>query len=88
MIALMENDRQSAGDFFQKALQSPSSENSTKVWAHIYLARLHDIEGDRQEALAEYQSAIRIGDNTRNAQDVAQKGLQEPFRMKKKTGSP
>ena len=53
--------------------------SSIKVWAHIYLARLHDLEGDRDRALKEYRAAVDIGDNTRNAQDVAQRGLNKPF---------
>ncbi|HVN77631.1 MAG TPA: tetratricopeptide repeat protein, partial [Terriglobia bacterium] len=79
VVAGIENDRQSASEFFQKALQSPSSEISTKVWAHLYLARLHDVEGNRKEAVSEYQAAIDLGDNTRNAQEVARRGLKEPF---------
>jgi tetratricopeptide (TPR) repeat protein len=79
IAASMENDRESARSFFEKALQSPSSDNSIKVWAHIYLARLHDVEGERERALQEYRAAVDIGDNTRNAQDVAQRGLNKPF---------
>ena len=79
IAASMENDRQSARSYFEKAIQSPSSDKPTKVWAHIYLARLHDLEGERERALQEYQAAIDIGDNTRNAQEVAQRGLSRPF---------
>jgi tetratricopeptide (TPR) repeat protein len=88
VISSIENDRQSARDEFKKALQSPSSDKSTKVWAHIYLARLYDVEGDRKEAISEYQAAIDLGDNTRNAQQVAQQGLKAPFSVKKKSVSP
>jgi tetratricopeptide (TPR) repeat protein len=88
VISSIENDRQSARDDFMKALQSPSSEKSTKVWAHIYLARLYDVDGNRKEAISEYQAAIDLGDNTRNAQEVAQRGLKVPFSVKKKPVSP
>ncbi len=88
VVAGIENDRQSARDYFQKALQSPSSEISTKVWAHLYLARLNDVEGNRKEAVSEYQAAIELGDNTRNAQEVARRGLKEPFHAVRKPTSP
>jgi tetratricopeptide (TPR) repeat protein len=88
VVAGIENDRQSARDCFQKALQSPSSEISTKVWAHLYLARLYDVEGNRKEAVSEYQAAIELGDNTRNAQEVARRGLKEPFHAVRKPASP
>ena len=83
VVASIQNDREKARDFFQKALQSPSSDKSVRVWSHIYLGRLHDVEGERTEALLQYQAAIDIGDNTRNAIEVAKRGLKQPFSPKK-----
>jgi hypothetical protein len=59
-----------------------------KVWAHIYLGRIFDVDQKRTEALQQYQSAIALGDNTRSAQDAAQRGVREPFNVKKPTPSP
>jgi hypothetical protein len=80
VVASIQNEREKAGEFFEKALQSPSSDKSIKVWAHIYLGRLHDVKGERTDALRQYQAAIDIGDNTRNALETAKRGLKEPFR--------
>jgi len=88
IIASIQNDRQSAKDYFQRVLQSPSSDRSIKVWAHIYLGRLHDFEGNREDAILEYQAALDIGDNTRNAREVAQQGIKEPFSSRKHSPSP
>lgn len=83
VVASLKNRKEIAKDYFSKALQSPSSTKSVKVWAHIYLGRLLDLEDNRNDAIQQYQSAIALGDNTRNAQEVAQRGLKEPFRAKR-----
>ena len=88
LVASMKNKREIAADYFSKAVQSPATGKSVKVWAYIYLGRLFDVEQKRTEAVQQYQSAIALGDNTRNAQDAAQRGLREPFSAKKATPSP
>jgi len=88
IIASIQNRREIAKDYFSRALQSPKSEKATKVWSHIYLGRIADLEENRQEAVQQYQSAIDSGDNTRNAQEVARKGLREPFNPRKSGTSP
>jgi hypothetical protein len=74
--------QQLAKDYFQKAVESASCPNPSKVWAHIYLARIYDVEKNRDEAIRQYQAVLALGDNTRNAQEIAQKGVQEPFSRK------
>ncbi len=88
LVATMKNKREIAADYFSKAVASPTAGKSVKVWAHIYLGRIFDGEQKRTEALQQYQSAIALGDNTRNAQDAAQRGLREPFSAKKAAPSP
>ena len=88
VVASIQNDRESAKECFQKALESSTSDKPIRVWSHIYLGRLHDVEGRRKEALSQYQAAIDLGDNTRNAQEVANRGLKEPFSSKKRSPVP
>ena len=88
VVATMKNKREIAADYFSKAVQSPTAGKPVKVWAHIYLGRIFDGDQKRTEALQHYQSAIALGDNTRNAQDAAQRGLREPFSARKTTPSP
>lgn len=82
VVAAMQSKRDQAKDYFFKALQSPSSDSATKVWSHIFLGRMEDLELNRSGAIEHYQAAIQLGDNSRNAQVVAQKGLKEPFSPK------
>lgn len=88
IVASIQNRREIAKEYFTRALQSPSSDNAVRVWSHIYLGRILDLEDRRQDALQQYQSAIDIGDNSRNAQEVARRGLEEPFSARKPSSSP
>jgi len=31
-------------------------------WSHLYLGRIHDMQGDRDQALQEYRAALAVGD--------------------------
>jgi tetratricopeptide (TPR) repeat protein len=88
IVASIQNRREIAKDYFTRALLSPSSDKGTRVWSHIYLGRILDLEEDRPGAIQQYQSAIDLGDNTRNAQEVARRGLKESFSAKKPSASP
>ena len=88
LVATMKNKRDIAADYFMKAVASPTAGKPVKVWAHIYLGRIFDSDQKRDEALQQYQSAIALGDNTRNAQDAARRGLREPFSARKAAPSP
>jgi len=83
VVATMKNRREVAAGYFSRVLQSASAAKPEKVWSHIYLGRLLDVEQKRAEAVQQYQSAIALGDNTRNAQEAAQRGLKEPFSSRK-----
>jgi tetratricopeptide (TPR) repeat protein len=79
IVAINRRDKESARDFFGRSLASETCPASVKVWAHIYLGRLYDLEDNREEALVQYQAAVALGDDTGGAQAMAQRGLEEPF---------
>ena len=51
----------------------------TEVWAHIYLGRIYDIQGDRARAVNEYSKAKQTGDDTGGAQAEAEKSLKKAY---------
>jgi hypothetical protein len=51
----------------------------TEVWAHIYLGRIYDIQGDRTRAVNEYSKAKQTGDDTGGAQEEAEKSLKKAY---------
>jgi tetratricopeptide (TPR) repeat protein len=79
LIASKKGDSDEAQQFFERAIRSDSAEPGMKVWAYIYLARIFDLDCNRDRAVQYYQQALKVGDNTRNAQAIAQQGLQKAF---------
>jgi aminopeptidase N len=51
----------------------------TEVWAHIYLGRIYDIQGDRTRAVNEYSKARQTADDTGGAQAEIEKSLKKPY---------
>ncbi len=66
---------------FRDALDGATDLNTkwTEVWAHIYLGRIYDIQGDRARAVNEYSKAKQTGDDTGGAQAEAEKSLKKAY---------
>jgi len=79
LVASKQGDSDEARQYFERAIRSTSIEPGMKVWAYIYLARIFDLDCNRPRALEYYQQALKVGDNTRNAQTVARDGVQKAF---------
>jgi TolA-binding protein len=79
LIASKKGDSEAARLYFDRAVRSDSVEPGMKVWSYIYLGRIFDLECNRARALENYQQAIKVGDDTRNAQAAARDGIQKPY---------
>jgi tetratricopeptide (TPR) repeat protein len=79
LIASKKGDSGEARQYFERATRSDSAEPGMKVWSYIYLARIFDLECDRARAIEYYQQAVKVGDNTRNAQSAAGEGIAKPY---------
>jgi TolA-binding protein len=79
LIDSKNGDSEQAKQHFEGAVRSDSAEPGMKVWSYIYLARIFDLECNRDRAIEYYQQAIKIGDDTRNAQASAHQGIQKPY---------
>ena len=49
------------------------------AWSHIYLGRIHDIQDERDQAVAEYQAALTVRDGQPDTRQAAEKGLKQPY---------
>jgi tetratricopeptide (TPR) repeat protein len=49
------------------------------TWSHIYLGRIYDLEGKRQEALQQYHAALVTAASFPEAMQALQIGLRHPF---------
>ena len=79
LIASKQDDSEQAKHYFERTVRSDSAESSMKVWSYIFLARIFDIECNRDRAVEYYQQAAKVGDNTRDAQTAAREGMQKPY---------
>ena len=79
LIASREGDSEQARDFFEKTTRNDDVEPAMKVWAYIYLARIFDLQCQRERAIQYYEQAVKLGDDTRKAQSVAKEGIKKPY---------
>ena len=77
-IAVLQNDPESAVKLFEQTLRS-SPEPQVKAWAFVYLGRLADASGQREQAKVHYQSALNVPGGSAAAQQAATKGLEKAF---------
>ena len=84
-IAVLKNDPELGERLFQKVLES-SPDPWTMAWTHVYLGRLSDIAGNRDEAAKHYQTALAVEGGSAAARHAAELGIQNPTRNYKTEG--
>ncbi len=51
------------------------------AWSHVYLGRMHDLDGDRDQALADYRAALAVSGVPEEARSAAQRGIEQAYRL-------
>ena len=74
-IAVLERDPESGDRLFRKVLES-SPDAETKSWSLLYLARLADSQGDRDQAVENYRAALAVDGVPASVRQAAEKGLE------------
>jgi TolA-binding protein len=77
---LMKGDMQSAANDFAETVRL-SKDPRLLAWSHIYLGRIHDVKEEREEALAEYQTALSVRDGQPDTRSAAEKGIAQPYAL-------
>jgi len=80
-----QHDRlEQAMKLYNKAIKhaSATSEGWLIQWSHVFVARILDFEEFRNDAVAEYERAIALGDLPNGAYKEALEGKQKPFGQK------
>ena len=80
-IAALEKNPELAEKLFQKTLEL-SPDDDTRAWTLVYLGRLADASGDRDEAAKNYKAVLTVSGASPGARAAAEKGLQEAFKSK------
>jgi tetratricopeptide (TPR) repeat protein len=80
-ISLLEKDPQKAYGLFKSALeQDPDAE--TKSWSLLYLGRLADSQGWRDEAVEHYKAALAVPGAPDTVRQAAGQGIKSAFTKK------
>src|SRR3984885_6098501 len=77
-IAALDHDPELAEKLFQKTLEM-SPEDDIKSWSYLYLGRLSDAAGERQQAEKHYRAALAVHGAPEQVKAAAEKGLAQPF---------
>ena len=78
-VAVLQRDPETGDRLFRKVLElEPDAE--TKSWSLLYLARLADSQGDRDQAVENYKAALAVPDAPESVRQAAQKGVAEVFK--------
>jgi len=77
-IAALNRNPELAEKLFQKTLEM-SPDDATKSWAYLYLGRLSDAAGEREQAEKQYRAALAIRGAPEQVRAAAEKGLAQPF---------
>jgi tetratricopeptide (TPR) repeat protein len=73
-IAALQKDPDLAEKLFQKTLElSPDSQ--TRAWTEVYLGRLAEASGEREQAAQHYQAALAVKEASAGAKQAAEQGL-------------
>jgi tetratricopeptide (TPR) repeat protein len=76
--ATLGRDMQGARSYFERTLEV-AREPRMVAWSHIYLARILDLQENREEALKHYRAALAAGDDKSDTKVAAERGLQQPY---------
>ena len=77
-VAVLEKDPETGDRLFRKVLEL-EPDSATKAWSLLYLGRLADSQGEREEAQEHYRAVLEIKDAPETVRQAAEKGVQEAF---------
>jgi tetratricopeptide (TPR) repeat protein len=81
-VASFSGDMQGAQDDFQKAIASekdPAKDPHVLAWSYVYLGRIFDLQGERDNAVTQYKAALAVSDVPPEAKNAAERGVQQPY---------
>ena len=78
LVASQQKQPAEAKQYFSQAA-ALAYDPRMKAWSHIYLGRLLDLEGKRDEAKLEYSAALSVGQLAADTRAAAEQGLQKQF---------
>jgi tetratricopeptide (TPR) repeat protein len=80
-ISVLEHNPEVGDQLFRKVLEL-EPDAYTKSWSLLYLARLADSQGERDQAQEHYKAALAVEGAPESVRKAAEKGLKEAFDKK------
>ena len=77
-IAILERDPETGDRLFRKVLEL-DPDGATKSWSLLYLGKLSDSQGEKDEALEHYKAALATAGIPEQVRQEAEKGLKGAF---------
>jgi tetratricopeptide (TPR) repeat protein len=77
-IAVLERDPETGDRLFRKVLEL-DPDAATRSWSLLYLGRLADSQGEREQAQEHYKAALAVEGVPDSVRQAAEKGLKEAF---------
>ena len=96
VASLLQGDAERARGLFEQVVTGASSTGGAAAhsdpvalaWSHVYLGRMHDLDGDRDQALADYRAALAVSGVPEEARSAAQHGIQQSYQLAAPSKSP
>jgi len=79
LIASLQRDAERAHALFERTARV-ARDPHILAWTYVYLGRLYDLAGKREEALTSYRAALALTGIPQKAQEAARRGLEAPYR--------
>ncbi|HWQ02951.1 MAG TPA: hypothetical protein VNL38_00580, partial [Candidatus Nitrosotenuis sp.] len=82
LASVLLGEVEKAKKLFQEVIRLQGAAGNQPVlsaWAHVYLGRIHDLEGSRELALSEYRAALDVQGAPEAARLAARRGIEKPF---------
>lgn len=86
LATALQGQSERAKELFRQVVLTPSAEAPGRTrppqvvaWAHVYLGRIYDLEGERELALTEYRAVLALAGAPQTARAAAQRGIESPF---------
>jgi hypothetical protein len=76
-----------ARELFQQIVAAAASPGDANLqpdpvslaWSHVYLGRIHDMQGDRDQALQEYRASLAVAGAPQTARTAAEHGVEQGY---------
>jgi len=87
IASVVSGNADRAKDLFQQITTASNSDEASAsvdpeilAWSHVYLGRIHDLEGERDLAVSEYRAALAVDDGPLDARAAAQSGVDAAYK--------